>query len=99
MKIQHPDVRRIMAQTDNGKQIFEHYKVPIDTMITSPLNKYDSRCTFKVAYCDDSRKYKFTDSSSSTLYREGDAIDFIMKLNYMSFRNAVQKIVTDLKLK
>jgi hypothetical protein len=99
MKLQHPGIRHVMAQTDNGRLIFKHYGIPIGTLIASPLVPYSQKPTFIVAFCKTRGKYRFYDSSSSTLYREGDAVDFILHKYYHSnIRTAIAQINKDLNL-
>lgn len=93
--IRNPDVFAIMVQTTGGKKVFRFYGVPADKPIPSPLNQSNNKPVFTIERCTLTGKYHFNDAATG---KRGDVIDFVMAKYSLNFRNAVSKIIKDLKI-
>jgi len=93
------EVQNILNQTDAGQRVFLHYGCTIGGSTLSPLNPSDTKPSFNIYYNEKSGRYRFKDFGENGIDSQGDCVDFVRKMFNLSFRDALIKIITDLKLK
>lgn len=93
------EVHYILNQTNAGKEVFLHYGCTVGSSTLSPLNPADTKPSFNVYYDNNSQRWRFKDWGECGIDSQGDCIDFVRQMFNLSFRDALIKINTDLRLK